>query len=274
MAIHKNLKKVVKRFAFNPIRDIGQILTGQPERKLAKDQFSAQMDQSIQRRVADAKKAGIHPLFALGSSPGASPTFIAGQSPIGSAAASVARTVVTKGASKVLGLGSQLQKAQLRAINASASRDEAAAIQTNSQTAMTAGRMASTNQNPFSIFSQGRSSGTVIPESMGVPTGAISPQAMEQISSKRGDKSTVSGKHSLFMDMAYGKDESGHTKTMKVIRSDEPTEAFENLGGVVLSILKNLGLLDDYVPAESIYKKRGMKIPRTSRSFRIRRRQR
>lgn len=41
-------------------------------------QFDSQMDESVQRRVADAKKAGIHPLFALGGSVGASPTVHAG----------------------------------------------------------------------------------------------------------------------------------------------------------------------------------------------------
>lgn len=40
----------------------------------AQKQFDAQMDQSIQRRVKDAKSAGVHPLFALGASVGSSPT--------------------------------------------------------------------------------------------------------------------------------------------------------------------------------------------------------
>lgn len=47
----------------------------------AQGQFDAQMDQSIQRRVSDAKKAGVHPLFAMGASVGASPTLSAGQPP-------------------------------------------------------------------------------------------------------------------------------------------------------------------------------------------------
>lgn len=43
----------------------------------AQKQFDAQMDESVQRRVKDAKQAGVHPLFALGASVGASPTISA-----------------------------------------------------------------------------------------------------------------------------------------------------------------------------------------------------
>lgn len=44
-------------------------------------QFDAQMDQSVQRRVKDAQAAGVHPLFALGASVGASPTLSSGGAP-------------------------------------------------------------------------------------------------------------------------------------------------------------------------------------------------
>lgn len=53
------------------------------QNQMAQAQFDAQMDQTIQRRVADAKQAGIHPLYALGASSGASPT-ISGQAETGS----------------------------------------------------------------------------------------------------------------------------------------------------------------------------------------------
>ena len=56
----------------------------QRNRKESRRQFDAQMDESVQRRVEDARKAGIHPLFALGASVGASPTATFGGEPTGS----------------------------------------------------------------------------------------------------------------------------------------------------------------------------------------------
>lgn len=56
----------------------------QQQNAISQQQFREQMDTSVQRRVADAKKAGIHPLFAMGASVGASPTFQSGQAPTGS----------------------------------------------------------------------------------------------------------------------------------------------------------------------------------------------
>ena len=51
------------------------------DRRQAQAQFDAQMDQSIQRRVADAQKAGVHPLAALGSNVGSSPTLSSSAQP-------------------------------------------------------------------------------------------------------------------------------------------------------------------------------------------------
>lgn len=54
------------------------------DRQEAIRQFNEQMNESVQRRVKDAQKAGIHPLFAMGGSSGASPTAnISAQAPQG-----------------------------------------------------------------------------------------------------------------------------------------------------------------------------------------------
>lgn len=58
--------------------------------RFAREQFQLQKElttEGIQRRVYDAKQAGLHPLYALGGSISSSPTnFIPGQSPTGSSA--------------------------------------------------------------------------------------------------------------------------------------------------------------------------------------------
>lgn len=63
----------------------------------AQHQFNQQMDHSVQRRVLDAKRAGVHPLFALGASVGASPTISAGGesggNPMQSALSAMAQTL-------------------------------------------------------------------------------------------------------------------------------------------------------------------------------------
>lgn len=69
------------------------------QRLQAQHQFDQQMDHKIRRQVADAKRAGIHPLYALGGSIGASPTIsiaggnIPGQSQLGSHMADAAHNI-------------------------------------------------------------------------------------------------------------------------------------------------------------------------------------
>lgn len=92
--------------------------------KQAQAQFDAQMDQSVQRRVADAKKAGVHPLFALGASVGSSPTLSAGQPPRAPTGSAMGRAL--EGMARSLGVIEQNR--------ASARRDEAEAALLASQT--------------------------------------------------------------------------------------------------------------------------------------------
>lgn len=94
--------------------------------KEAKRQFNIQMNESIQRRVADAREAGIHPLFALGASVGASPTMFAGGSSagggLGEGIAEAGRAVERYASGKT---AAALASAQIRSAEAQAVRDEA-----------------------------------------------------------------------------------------------------------------------------------------------------
>lgn len=92
--------------------------------KDAKKQFNEQMDNSVSRRVEDAKQAGVHPLFALGASVGASPTIQATQnSQTGANLGRIVQDTVNRGEDR------DIKSAQIRALNAAASADEALAIQ-------------------------------------------------------------------------------------------------------------------------------------------------
>lgn len=62
---------------------LGGLMGSNSEKKAVKEskrQFEIQANEAIQRRVADARKAGVHPLFALGASANISPTISAGAS--------------------------------------------------------------------------------------------------------------------------------------------------------------------------------------------------
>ncbi len=91
-------------------------------------------DTRIQRTVADAKAAGIHPLFAMGAVPSSGAAgFIPGQSPSGSAlGAGISRA----GAEIARGMGRKgqglLLASQIKSNEASATRDMAQAAATDS----------------------------------------------------------------------------------------------------------------------------------------------
>lgn len=128
--------------ALGPAADIGSSLLSawgaKKDRDLAKDQFNTTSKEFIQNRVADAKKAGIHPLYAIGASGQPSPTVhISGQSSVGShlgeGLQNAAETYTRNQRSKTTPGQAQLQTANVRAVNASAARDEAQAMLFNSQ---------------------------------------------------------------------------------------------------------------------------------------------
>lgn len=126
-------------FVGDAIKAGASLWEGKKNRSLAKDQFRSQMDESVQRRVADAQKAGIHPLFALGASVGSSPTTVAGSSGIAAAGDALGNAVSRAGQKKpdprIQQQQDQLTQAQIHALNAQAGRDAADAAVLDSQRA-------------------------------------------------------------------------------------------------------------------------------------------
>lgn len=110
------------------------------DRELSMAQFDAQMDESIQRRVRDAEKAGIHPIFAMGANVGASPTAHYGGGPkrsVGDALAALGSRMSQR----------DLQEAQLKVMESEANRNEADAAAANAEAARTAQNIAATGRD-------------------------------------------------------------------------------------------------------------------------------
>jgi len=85
----------------------------------------------IARRVRDAQEAGIHPLYALGAGGGYSPTLSTGGSALGEglrAAGPLLDRIRSENEAKAsAGMANRIAEAQIRSLNASATRDETAA---------------------------------------------------------------------------------------------------------------------------------------------------
>lgn len=135
---------------------VGSFSNAKKSGKEARRQFNQQMNESIQRRVADARAAGVHPLFALGASVGASPTITAGQYGSGSAVGDALQGVggAIKGYSAAKGL-QRMQAAQIRSAEASAARDEAEAQLALSNAKRVEQDMASRGHDGFQMHAYG-----------------------------------------------------------------------------------------------------------------------
>lgn len=206
---------------------LGGLLGKKSESKASKRAYRRQKEfaqNQIQWKVADAKKAGLHPLYAMGGgSANYQPSFISGQDPMGSAISEGAQTMGRAYAeSKAPPPGTPqgaLGQAQLRAVNASAERDEAAAIRDLSA-AKRMQQNANTTQDT-DIFS-GSGGGTVA--SGNVPTNRVSPVAPDVRSRSRGGGSRQSGKNPLWQRYQYGPKRSDY---IDIPFSDEgPLEEF------------------------------------------------
>ncbi len=118
-------------------------------RRQQQGQFDAQMDQTIQRRVKDAQAAGIHPLFALGASAGASPT-LTGGGPTGSGVGDA-----------VSRIGARIAAAEIRAKEASANQSDAEADLANSKTATITQRLAASGRDGAQVTTYPSGGGVV-----------------------------------------------------------------------------------------------------------------
>lgn len=94
-------------------------------------QFKVIQQETIQNRVRDAKKAGLHPLFALGGQASSGTPFIPGQSPSGSA---LGEGIKQAGAAagRAIG-GGALQAAQIKLLEAQAYSSTASGMEADSR---------------------------------------------------------------------------------------------------------------------------------------------
>jgi len=174
------------------------------------------MTHGIRFRVKDAVKAGIHPLYALGATtPSPVQQIGGGDKRVERAAAAIGQGVQQYAQAT----DKDYQAAQINALNASATRDEAAAAESLS-------RIARTNQS--ANVSQ---DGALMTD---LGDGPVNVRPVEQKTTQPGDMSTQAGKHAFFKRYNIG------GVSVWGPASEEPAEAFENVGGIIVSIPKNV----------------------------------
>lgn len=158
----------------------------------SKRQFRAQMDESIQRRVKDAEKAGVHPLFALGASVGASPTLQAGTTGggIGDALEAAGRAASGYG----------LAMTQKKLADAQAGKDEAQRMLYDAQRKKIEQELASQGRDGVSTFPVG----TYPDAAAQLMYGPVETVAPKQSTTRPGDPSTRSGMPATYIESYAG----------------------------------------------------------------------
>lgn len=175
----------------------------------------------VQWKARDATQAGLHPLFAMGAgTSNYSPQFIGGQHETGS---------FRKAGIRSLNL---VNLAQLKAINAQASRDEAAAALDLSRAARLDDVSNVSQDNDFNT-------GTL-------PPGTIKGVPSEVTSHAPGDPATAAGDKPFFEKRVVRVGKDGTPYYLSVPASDEPADSLENIGGVIMALAKNTGHGIDY----------------------------
>lgn len=202
--------------------------------------YTQHLKKGIQWKVADAKAAGIHPLFALGASVGSPIMQASGQdatgSAIGGALEGIAGQMAKPGKQPI----TPMEMAATRAQMASASRDEAEAMLINSQR-----KRLEQEAIPTGV---GRLPGpAVIPGQAATDPGAVL-EKVPQMASKPGDPSAAAGNHPAFREVVYGTDAAGKPKKVWIANTEEIPEAGENVAAIIAAAMKNMGWLDDSPP--------------------------
>lgn len=152
----------------------------------ARNQFNAQMDQSVQRRVKDATKAGVHPLFALGASVGASPTISAqGEQRGDPRAAALGQMAATLNS--------------LETNKAQAARDHAQAALFDSERKRIEQSLNAEGQDATALRKSGVRT-IPLPASSGPYTGPLEVIPSQQIAAKPYDRGVEGGDHPLRRD--------------------------------------------------------------------------
>lgn len=188
--------------------------------KLAKDQFEYQKTlnkNQIQYKVADAKAAGLHPLYALGSSANFSPTSYTptGQSETGSA---LGRGIAEAGRQVGNLVGQQgLIQSQIGANDAAAERDYAASALALSN--MKRAEDEANSRQDFDI--------NVEPD--------FKKQPVPKIPTRKLESGTQKGTQPFFTEYDLGSGYSFYGP-----RAEEPAEALENVGGMLMALPKNI----------------------------------
>lgn len=186
--------------------------------------------EGISWKVKDAKAAGIHPLYALGASTNAySPSFIGGQNPMGSAISEASSHLAEGYAkSKAPPPGTPqgaIGRAQLRAINAQAQRDEAAAIRD-----LSAAKREQQMQNV--------SQDTAVYADRAVP-GQVQAVPSQSVSASKKDAGTEAGSTPYFKKYNIRTGKDGTPYYVYGPAADNAAEAFENVGGLLMSLGRN-----------------------------------
>ncbi len=194
---------------------IGGVFDDRRTEKKASKQWQSQ---TIEGRVASAKRAGIHPLAALGAPINVS-NWMGGQSKTGS----MSRDAIDELKPKTMNAWQkQTQSAAIRQGNAAAERDEAEAAAIRSRQAR---EEQAANSQPTRV-----QPGTT----RNVPS--------EVVSHAKGDKSVTAGKKPTFDKRVVGTDPKGKPIILDWPHTDEPGEM--ELGAAIMMMLKNMGVWD------------------------------